>query len=151
MTIHATGRPPGEQDECRIRIAAAGDIHCGSEAFGWVVGYDDAYARYHPGRLCDLAAIRCCIERGIRTYHLLHGDSRHKRDLGGTPARLASYVILRSWRAARPADVGRSCWVRLVRFVRLLVARADRWIGQGYGRTPLKSFVRAIAHRPRAT
>src|SRR5919202_5703746 len=27
MTIHATGRPPGERDECRIRIAAAGDVH----------------------------------------------------------------------------------------------------------------------------
>jgi Icc-related predicted phosphoesterase len=29
MTIHATGRPPGEQEECRIRIAAAGDVHYG--------------------------------------------------------------------------------------------------------------------------
>jgi Icc-related predicted phosphoesterase len=29
MTIHATGRPPGEPDECRIRIAAAGDVHYG--------------------------------------------------------------------------------------------------------------------------
>ena len=32
MTIHATGRPPGEQDECRIRIAAAGDVHFGRDA-----------------------------------------------------------------------------------------------------------------------
>jgi Icc-related predicted phosphoesterase len=31
MTIHATGRPPGEQEECRIRIAAAGDVHYGRE------------------------------------------------------------------------------------------------------------------------
>lgn len=31
MTIHATGRPPGEQEECRIRIAAAGDVHYGGE------------------------------------------------------------------------------------------------------------------------
>ncbi|HYJ00467.1 MAG TPA: metallophosphoesterase [Thermoleophilaceae bacterium] len=29
MTIHATGRPPGEPEECRIRIAAAGDMHYG--------------------------------------------------------------------------------------------------------------------------
>ena len=29
MTIHATGRPPGEPEECRIRIAAAGDVHYG--------------------------------------------------------------------------------------------------------------------------
>jgi len=29
MTIHATGRPPGVQEECRIRIAAAGDVHYG--------------------------------------------------------------------------------------------------------------------------
>jgi Icc-related predicted phosphoesterase len=31
MTIHATGRPPGEQEECRIRIAAAGDVHYGGD------------------------------------------------------------------------------------------------------------------------
>jgi len=31
MTIHATGRPPGEQEECRIRIAAAGDVHYGRD------------------------------------------------------------------------------------------------------------------------
>src|SRR5215211_5929944 len=31
MTIHATGRRPGEQEECRIRIAAAGDMHYGGE------------------------------------------------------------------------------------------------------------------------
>jgi Icc-related predicted phosphoesterase len=31
MTIHATGSPPGEQEECRIRIAAAGDVHYGRE------------------------------------------------------------------------------------------------------------------------
>jgi uncharacterized protein len=30
MTIHATGRPPGEPEECRIRIAAAGDVHYGA-------------------------------------------------------------------------------------------------------------------------
>jgi uncharacterized protein len=31
MTIHATGQPRGEQGECRIRIAAAGDVHYGGE------------------------------------------------------------------------------------------------------------------------
>jgi Icc-related predicted phosphoesterase len=31
MTIHATGRP-GEPPECRIRIAAAGDVHFGGDA-----------------------------------------------------------------------------------------------------------------------
>jgi len=32
MTIHATGRPPGERKELRIRIAAAGDMHyCGEQ------------------------------------------------------------------------------------------------------------------------
>jgi Icc-related predicted phosphoesterase len=31
MTVNATGRPPGEQVECRIRIAAAGDVHYGGE------------------------------------------------------------------------------------------------------------------------
>jgi uncharacterized protein len=29
MTIHAPGRPPGDKEECRIRIAAAGDVHYG--------------------------------------------------------------------------------------------------------------------------
>jgi Icc-related predicted phosphoesterase len=31
MTVHATKRPDGETDECRIRIAAAGDVHFGGE------------------------------------------------------------------------------------------------------------------------
>jgi Icc-related predicted phosphoesterase len=31
MTIHATGQPPGEPEECRIRIAAAGDVHYSGE------------------------------------------------------------------------------------------------------------------------
>src|SRR5918998_1323591 len=29
MATHATGGPPGEPEECRIRIAAAGDMHYG--------------------------------------------------------------------------------------------------------------------------
>jgi Icc-related predicted phosphoesterase len=49
MTIHAAGRPPGPQEECRIRIAAAGDIHFGREgdagraaaAFGGLAGRVD--------------------------------------------------------------------------------------------------------------
>jgi uncharacterized protein len=32
MTIHASGRPPAEPEECRIRIAAAGDVHFGRDA-----------------------------------------------------------------------------------------------------------------------
>jgi Icc-related predicted phosphoesterase len=31
MTVHATGRPPGAPHECRIRIAAAGDVHYGRD------------------------------------------------------------------------------------------------------------------------
>jgi Icc-related predicted phosphoesterase len=31
MPINTTSRPAGEQDECRIRIAAAGDVHFGRE------------------------------------------------------------------------------------------------------------------------
>jgi uncharacterized protein len=49
MTIHATGRPPGEPEECRIRIAAAGDVHYGRdgdrararEAFAGLAGRAD--------------------------------------------------------------------------------------------------------------
>ena len=32
MTIHANGRPPADRLECRIRIAAAGDVHFGRDA-----------------------------------------------------------------------------------------------------------------------
>jgi uncharacterized protein len=32
MTINTTSRPAGDQDECRIRIAAAGDIHLGRDS-----------------------------------------------------------------------------------------------------------------------
>jgi uncharacterized protein len=32
MTINTTHRPAGDQDECRIRIAAAGDVHFGRDS-----------------------------------------------------------------------------------------------------------------------
>jgi Icc-related predicted phosphoesterase len=49
MTIHASGRPAGEREQCRIRIAAAGDVHYGrdgdrrraGEAFAGLAGRVD--------------------------------------------------------------------------------------------------------------
>jgi uncharacterized protein len=49
MTIHPTGRTPAEPEECRIRIAAAGDVHFGRDgdaeragaAFGGLAGRVD--------------------------------------------------------------------------------------------------------------
>jgi hypothetical protein len=103
------------------------------------------YGRYLLGRLCDLAAIRYCIGRGIRTIHLLYGESRHKRDLGGMSAQLASYLVLRTWAALRPGDVAILCWKHLVRLARRSIELADRVAGRGYGRTPFKSFARRAA------
>ena len=49
MTINTSHRPPGEQEQCRIRIAAAGDVHFGrdgdreraAEVFGALAGRVD--------------------------------------------------------------------------------------------------------------
>jgi hypothetical protein len=126
------------------------DVHCGPEAFGWVIGHDDAYGKHRPGRLCQLMAIRHCIGRGIRTLHMLHGESPYKRDFGGQSAPLASYVVLRDWASARPTDVARVCQKHLLRFARHSLATGDRVAERVLGkRTALTSFARAVAHRAR--
>ena len=97
-----------------------------------------------------MAAIRHYIDRGIRTFHLLHGESQYKRDLGGKRARLASYVVLRSWASLRPGDVATLGRKHLLRMARRSIERADR-VAQRVldGRTPLMSIARAVSQRAR--
>jgi CelD/BcsL family acetyltransferase involved in cellulose biosynthesis len=126
------------------------NILSGPEAFGWVTGHDDAYRRYCPGRLCQLEGIRHAIARGTRTFHLLHGDSPYKQELGGRSARLASYVVLRDWAWARPADAVRVCRSRFMRLARRSIKAGDRAAVRVLGgRTPLTSFVRRVVRRAR--
>jgi CelD/BcsL family acetyltransferase involved in cellulose biosynthesis len=127
-------------------------VLAGPEVFGWVIGHDDAYAKYRPGKLCQLAAFRHCIARGARTYHFLMGEAGYKRELGGAPAEVASYAVLRSWASLRAGDVLRVVQRRLAREARRAVARADGlaarlWPGRP---APLTTLARALAGRARA-
>lgn len=139
------------QDGSRV-CAGTIDVLCGTQAFGWVIGHDDAYGKFSPGRLCQMAAIRHYMDRGVRTIHLLHGESRHKRELGGKRARLASYVVLRSWAWLRPRDISKAGRKHLLRLVRSSIEGGDRVVQRIVdGRTPLMSFARAIARKSRRT
>jgi CelD/BcsL family acetyltransferase involved in cellulose biosynthesis len=126
-------------------------IHCISEAFGWVVGHDNAYGMYRPGRLCQLAGVRHCIASGVRTVHFLHGESPYKRDLGGRSVALASYVVLRNWWSLRLSEVGRVCWKHALRLGRRSVDAADRVARRVFDAeaAPVRSLVTSIAQRAR--
>jgi hypothetical protein len=83
------------------------NIVTGPDAYFWVIGHASAYNRFSPGTLCLLASIRHCIACRVRTFHLLQGESEYKRAVGGKPAPLAAYVIVRSWMDVRPEDLWR--------------------------------------------
>jgi CelD/BcsL family acetyltransferase involved in cellulose biosynthesis len=123
-------------------------IRCGDHAYAWVIGHDGAYAKYSPGTLCALAAIRHAIVRGVRTMHFLHGESSYKAALGGKPAPLASYLILRSWAMLRSDDISRllvkHASLAARKAIRVADAPAERLLNR---RDPIKTFLREIAHR----
>ena len=128
--------------------AGAVRIRCGTESFAWVLAHDDAYASFRPGKLCALASMRHLIGRGVRTHHLLHGDSPYKRELGGEPAPLASYLVLRSWAALRTGDVGRLALKRSALLGRRAVEAADAFAARVLKRhEPIKSLARDMVHR----
>jgi CelD/BcsL family acetyltransferase involved in cellulose biosynthesis len=124
------------------------DVRCGPEVFGWVIGHDNAFGTYSPGMQCQLAAVEHSIARGARTFHLMQGESRYKRELGGSTARLAAYVVLRSWASLRLLDVSRLCEKRVVRLARRSLEGGDRIAERLLHRkAALSSLARAVAHR----
>jgi CelD/BcsL family acetyltransferase involved in cellulose biosynthesis len=137
-------------DGTRI-YAGVVDVRCGTDLFGWVIGHDDAYGRFGPGRLVQLAAVRHAIARGCRTIHLLHGESSHKQAFGGRVAPLAEYVILRSWAALRPADLGAALRNDAVRLARRHVDRVDALAQRVLGRrgAPVKSWLQSLVRTAR--
>lgn len=125
----------------------AGDITicCGTEAFSWVLAHDDDYAAFRPGTLCGLASLRFLAESSVRTLHLLLGDSTHKREVGGKPAALASYLVLRSWTSLRPSDVLRLGRARSAILARRAVKAADLAAARVLKRPePVKTFARHL-------
>lgn len=125
-------------------------IRRGTESFGWVLAHDDAYARFRPGKLCALANMRHLADRGVRTHHMLFGDSPYKRELGGKPAALASYLVLRSWSALGPRDVARLGRERAALLARRAVDAADTLVARASRRPePVKSLARDVVHRLR--
>ena len=126
------------------------NIRCGTESFGWVIGHDDAYAKFRPGRLCMLAALRELAGRGVRTHHLLLGDSPYKRELGARPAPVACYVVLRGWAALKPSDVVRVGAKRSALASRRVLEAADAIVARVvHRREPVSSAARDAFHRAR--
>jgi uncharacterized protein len=97
MTIHANGRPAGDADECRIRIAAAGDVH-----FGGPQDAERARAAFAglEGRV-DLVLLA-----GDLTTH---GEPEQAAILGEAAAGLGVPVLTvlgnHDWHAGRQAEV----------------------------------------------
>lgn len=130
--------------------AGAITIRCGPESFGWVLAHDEAYAGFRPGRLCALANMRHLAGRGVRTHHMLAGDSPYKRELGGRPVPLASYLVLRSWAALTPVEVGRLALARTALVARGAIAAADAVAARTLDRQgAVTSLARDVVHRGR--
>jgi hypothetical protein len=127
--IASVARAHGQVTVLRDReqvCAGVINIVTGPDAYFWVIGHASAYNRFSPGTLCLLASIRHGIACGVRTFHLLHGESEYKRAVGGKPAPLAAYVILRSWADARPDDLRRLVVKHATRRARGAIRTADR-------------------------
>lgn len=127
------------------------NIRTGPDAYFWVIGHDSAFGKFSPGTLCLLASIRHCIVGGVRTFHLLQGESEYKRAVGGKPARLASYVVLRSWAALTMQDIQRLFLRHTVRLAREAVATADRLAERLplVHKAPFASLAREVLRRMR--
>jgi CelD/BcsL family acetyltransferase involved in cellulose biosynthesis len=121
------------------------NVRTGPDAYFWVIGHDSAYGKFSPGTLCLLASIRHCIAEGVRTFHLLQGESEYKRAVGGKPARLASYVVLRSWAASSPGDFRRALVTYTGRSMRAVIRAADRIAARPLGRdAPFSTLAREL-------
>jgi CelD/BcsL family acetyltransferase involved in cellulose biosynthesis len=126
----------------------AGVIHVrrGSEGIAWVLGVDDAYAAFSPGKLVMLAGIRHLVDHGAGVCRFLLGDALYKRQLGGRPVILASYLVLRSWRALRVEDAARVARKHTSLLARRAVGAADSVASRALNRPePVLLVLRAVA------
>jgi len=80
-------------------------------------GFDPAREEARAGTALRGLALAALIERGVRRYDFMAGDSQHKRDWGGAPRPCTTLALpLPRWRA---------------RLAYRLRAQAERWRGRG--------------------
>jgi len=65
--------------------------------FGRITAYNNSYSKYNVGELCAFYAIQMSIERGLKTFHFLWGESDLKKRLLAKPHVLFSYIVYRTY------------------------------------------------------
>lgn len=69
-------------------IAAALVMRCGTTAHFYLTGFDPAWARFSPGLLTIVAAMRSTHQEGVREFHFLRGREAYKYRLGAEDRRM---------------------------------------------------------------
>ncbi len=85
--------------ELCTKVGASYYVHVGA--------FDQTYAELHVGLLCAFLTVCAALERGGLEYHLLWGNSLHKRQLGCRPLPLYAASLYRN-RIARSLAVSES-------------------------------------------
>jgi CelD/BcsL family acetyltransferase involved in cellulose biosynthesis len=69
--------------KCDTRpLAAAFVMRCGRSAHFYLTGFDPAWARYSPGLLTVVAAMRGAFAEGVEEFHFLRGREAYKYRIG---------------------------------------------------------------------
>jgi CelD/BcsL family acetyltransferase involved in cellulose biosynthesis len=63
-------------------LAAAFTMRCGRSAHFYLSGFDPAWARYSPGLLTVVAAMRGAFAEGVEEFHFLRGREAYKYRIG---------------------------------------------------------------------
>ena len=88
-------------------LAAAFTMRCGRTAHFYLTGFDPAWARYSPGLLTVVAAMRGAFDEGVEEFHFLRGREAYKYRIGAQDRPMFCRALWRTGVADAPrADRG---------------------------------------------
>jgi hypothetical protein len=110
--------------ELCTKVGASYYVHAGA--------FDQTYAELHLGLLCAYLTVCAAIERGGLEYHLLWGNSLHKRQLGCRPLPLyaASLYRTRIARALAMSELSQLASRRVALVTRRILGRLRHAAGE---------------------
>jgi CelD/BcsL family acetyltransferase involved in cellulose biosynthesis len=91
--------------------------------FGYMMGYDPAYARYSPGSVLVCNSIRYAIENGYRRYDLSRGGEGFKSSLATGVAYTTHATLTRPGIRVAAVNAGRRSFFAVKGFARQLLVR----------------------------
>ena len=83
-------------------LAAAFTMRCGRSAHFYLTGFDPAWARYSPGLLTVVAAMRGTFAEGVDEFHFLRGRETYKYRIGAEDYPMRRRALWRDGAANAP-------------------------------------------------